>query len=730
MTSDGSIVFEASINDKNAQTKLNQLKDKIQRLQNSLEKSTGEQSNIKKKLDSAKAAAQETEKEIKRIMEALQAELALNEDIASGKVSLSDEELQRAAERQDALVAKLKEQQALLKKQDSTVQSLGRQYDRVTEKIESQTQELNRTKEEAAEYARQVIEASKSQNVMTDMAKKASAAMEKLGVRIKALAKSALIFSVIAAALRALKDIMGQAISQSKEAAASIAKLKGALLSLAQPIIEVLLPVFTALVNILAKIVTAVAKFISLLFGKSFSQTKQNAKALNTQNKALNSQKEAIEGVGEAAEKASGSLADFDELTTISNSDNKLSGGGAGDLGIDTSEGIAPDFSDLDADVSIFDNLVKRLQKIWQDIKNIFKDLKDIVVNFFTGIWGDMLESINNLFWHIQDLISDILLFVSEGFGDIIDWIIQKFNLAGTPIGQALEGIKGIVQGAIEFVVNFLNLNLDGVLNSVTKFMTGLQNLLYGIINFVQSGVNSLLTWLNNVTSGELSGFIEFVKSVFNGCFSFIKEVAGAAFAGLKDMLNGIITMLNGLFSANWKQAWQGLMQFVKGIATTIAGVFGSALNVIIRALNWMIRQINRISITVPDWVPGIGGRTIGFNIPAISEVTIPRLAQGAVIPPNREFLAVLGDQTSGTNVEAPLSTIQQAAVQAFAEMGPEFAQAIVTALAAAGLFGDIRDIRSSAQVTARKDFTLGKPSSAAGRWVSQSMEVYEAVRG
>ncbi len=650
MAADGSIVFEASIDDKNAQTKLNQLKDKIQRLQNSLEKSTGEQSNIKKKLDSAKVAAQETEKEIKRIIEALQAELALNEDIASGKVSLSDEELQRAAERQDALVAKLKEQQVLLKKQDSTVQSLGKQYDRITEKIESQTQELNRTKEEAADYARQVIEASKSQNVVTDMAKKASVAMEKLGARIKALAKSALIFSVIAAALRALKDIMGQAISRSKEASAAVAKLKGALLSLAQPIIEVLLPVFTALVNILAKIVTAVAKFVSVLFGKSFSQTKQNAKALNAQAGA-------IENIGSAAKEASKYLAGFDELNVMSEQKDTQSGGSAGGI---SSNGIAPDFSDLDADVSIFDNLVKRLQKIWQDIKNIFKDLKDIVVNFFTGNWGDMLESINNLFWHIQDLISDILLFVSEGFGDIIDWIIQKFNLAGTPIGQALEGIKGIVQGAIEFVVNFLNLNLDGVLNSVTKFMTGLQNLLYGIINFVQSGVNSLLTWLNNVTGGELSGFIEFVKSVFNGCFSFLKEVAGAAFAGLKDMLNGIITLLNGLFSANWKQAWQGLMQFVKGIATTIAGVFGSALNVIIRALNWMIRQINKISITVPDWVPGIGGRTIGFNIPAISEVTIPRLAQGAVIPPNREFLAVLGDQKQGTNIEAPADLIRQ----------------------------------------------------------------------
>ena len=401
----------------------------------------------------------------------------------------------------------------MLKKQDSTVQNLGKQYDRITEKIESQTQELNRTKEEAADYARQVIEASKSQNVVTDMAKKASVAMEKLGARIKALAKSALIFSVIAAALRALKDIMGQAISQSKEASAAVAKLKGALLSLAQPIIEVLLPVFTALVNILAKIVTAVAKFVSLLFGKSFSQTKQNAKALNAQAGA-------IENVGSAAKEASKYLAGFDELNVMSEQKDTQAGGSAGGI---SSDGIAPDFSDLDADVSIFDNLVKRLQKIWQDIKNIFKDLKDIVVNFFTGNWGDMLESINNLFWHIQDLISDILLFVSEGFGDIIDWIIQKFNLAGTPIGQALEGIKGIVQGAIEFVVNFLNLNIDGVLNSVTKFMTGLQNLLYGIINFVQSGVNSLLTWLNNVTGGELSGFIEFVKSVFNGCFSFLK---------------------------------------------------------------------------------------------------------------------------------------------------------------------------------------------------------------
>lgn len=648
MVADGSIVFKVNVDDKKAQNELNRLNGKIRHLQDSLEKSTGEQSGIKEKLDSARVAAQQTEQEIKRIMGALQAELALNDDVMSGKTFMSNEDLQRASERQEELVAQLKEQQAILKQQDGDIQRLGKQYDRVTEKVSRQTQELNHAKLEASDYARQTIAASKSQRVMAEMAQKVSAFMGQIGTRIKAIAKSALIFSVIAAALRALKNLLGKAIEQNKEAASAVAQLKGALLALAQPIIEVLLPVFTALVNILAKIVTAVAKLVSLLFGKSFSQTKQNAKALNAQAGA-------IEDVGSAAKEASKYLAGFDELNVMNEGESAQSVGG----GIGTGE-IAPDFSKLDADVSIFDNLLSRLQKIWQDIKNIFLDLKNIVVRFFTGDWGGMTESINDLFWHIQYLISDILLLIHDGFGDAIDWIIKKLHLTGTPIGNALEGFKGIVQGAIEFIVAFINLNLDGVLGSIEKMLKGVQNLLYGIIDFAQNGIDNLLDWLDEKTGGKLHDTIELIKSLFDGCFSFIKDVAGAAFAGLKDMLNGIITMLNGVFSGNWKQAWEGLMQFVKGIATTIAGIFASALNVIIRALNWMIRQINKISITIPDWVPGIGGRTYGPNFPTISEISIPHLAQGAVIPPNREFMAVLGDQKSGTNIEAPADLIRQ----------------------------------------------------------------------
>ena len=68
--------------------------------------------------------------------------------------------------------------------------------------------------------------------------------------------------------------------------------------------------------------------------------------------------------------------------------------------------------------------------------------------------------------------------------------------------------------------------------------------------------------------------------------------------------------------------------------------------------------------------MPQYGGGKFGINIPLVSRVALPRLASGAVIPPNREFMAVLGDQKSGTNIETPLSTMVQAFKQAMNENG------------------------------------------------------------
>lgn len=89
---------------------------------------------------------------------------------------------------------------------------------------------------------------------------------------------------------------------------------------------------------------------------------------------------------------------------------------------------------------------------------------------------------------------------------------------------------------------------------------------------------------------------------------------------------------------------------FINGIL----GFFEGMANGAISGINSIVNAMNRLSFSIPSWVPIIGGRSFGFNLPTVSPVTLPRLATGAVIPPNKEFAAILGDQKSGMNIETP----------------------------------------------------------------------------
>lgn len=122
-----------------------------------------------------------------------------------------------------------------------------------------------------------------------------------------------------------------------------------------------------------------------------------------------------------------------------------------------------------------------------------------------------------------------------------------------------------------------------------------------------------------------------------------------------------------------WNDAWTAVSDFVSDIWDGITNTIKTAINGIIGLVNGMISAIvggvngvigvlNGFGFDVPGWAQDkLGVERVGFNIDPITAPQIPYLAQGAVIPANHEFLAVLGDQTSGTNVEAPLATIQQA---------------------------------------------------------------------
>lgn len=152
--------------------------------------------------------------------------------------------------------------------------------------------------------------------------------------------------------------------------------------------------------------------------------------------------------------------------------------------------------------------------------------------------------------------------------------------------------------------------------------------------------------------------------------FETIGKLFGDQYESWKKILSGLITFISGVFTGDWKKAWNGVLDVLKGIWNLIVGTIEGAINLIIDGINLLISALNKIQVNIPDWVPLLGGRTFGVNIPPVTRVSLPRLASGAVIPPNSEFLAVLGDQKSGTNIETPLATMVQAFKQAMAETG------------------------------------------------------------
>ena len=117
--------------------------------------------------------------------------------------------------------------------------------------------------------------------------------------------------------------------------------------------------------------------------------------------------------------------------------------------------------------------------------------------------------------------------------------------------------------------------------------------------------------------------------------------------------MNSILSVISGI--------WNGIYNVARSYINYILSGIQSMVNGIIGGFNSMIRALNHLHFSIPSWVPGLGGKSLGFNLSTISKVSLPRLATGAVLPANQPFLSVVGDQKHGTNIEAPLDTIKQA---------------------------------------------------------------------
>lgn len=726
MTPDGSVVIETKLDNKKLETNLNRLFKRILSRENQL----AEQKQAKLPLEAQLKSLNQELSAAKSNLEMLKAEqTAIQAAMAPGS---SAEDYMAAYADQERINAAVREQEAEIAKLQKQWDGVNRKVETANSKIQNMTSELDQAKEEAGAIQKRLAAAGPGTERMANAMKRAEKSANRFALRLREVVRSALVFTVISQGLAALREWMGKVIKTNGEATAAIARLKGALLTLAQPLLNVVIPAFVTFLDVLTRIVTAIARVLSALFGTTIDESAEAAENLYNET-------EAIEGVGSAAKKASKSLASFDTINQLSGGESSAgSGGGSGDTT------IRPDFDLGDMSDGALNKILELVQLIgsallgWKIGSALGLGLKQTLglmvaiystVEFVKNLFDAWTNGVNldNLIgmlasaagiaaglgvalgpvaagislivtgltmlvtgfhdasengWNFYNLALSIAGILATGLGIAIlagSWIplliaaiaslLLAFTVATGHGQELIDGIKLALQGFIDFFKGIFTGDLETALKGVEEIFSGLKAAISAIIDGVKDTFLSFLDWLDEKTGGKLSPIIDFVKEIVADGFDYIKDNIGVAVDALKDIFGGLVEFVSGVFTQDWDTAWKGVKDIFKGIWNGIVGLLENAVNFVIDGINFLIEKLNTLSFEIPEWLPG-GGKTFGFNIPSIEPISIPRLAQGAVIPPNREFLAVLGDQKQGTNIETPLSTMVQAFKQAVAESG------------------------------------------------------------
>ena len=665
------------------------------------------------------------EKELQSTLKKINALEKSLAEMGSGRNALAEQANQMGAQL-DAAKRKLYEMQDAAKgvysketiaDQKTLVNGLQSQWDKINNQIDSYDRKIQKASaslkeetshvEELKEQLKEATTAAKMQDAIQTVGK----SVEKVGQKLSSMLRRVFVFTVLTSALRSLRTWIGNVIKSNSEASASLAQLKAALLTLVQPLVNVIIPAFIQFVNVLTRVVMAIAQIVSSLFGTTFAKSKESAKQLNKETKA-------IKGVGGAAEKASKQLAAFDEINQLT--DNSSGGGGA-DAGTSS-----PDFDALNPDGKLAEKFKDILGLVgaiaagllaWKIASAFTNDLSKIagialaVAGAFEYVYSWLDAWNNGIDWGNFIGMLGGLAAVAGGLALAFGKVAAGISLIVGGIGMVVVGIKDVIdngftlQNTLSIVAGLIASGLGISLltgNWIPLLISGLAAALVAIVSFTGNG-NDLIAGLKKtfegfsdffggVFSGDmdravagLNKIIEGLKDTWNTIIKSIQdawkafidwvkkknpdlayeleqigETVKGVYEGVKKVLKGLVDFISGVFTGDWKKAWEGVKEIFAGVWNGIVSLLEGAANLIVRGVNWLISQLNKISFSIPDWVPAVGGKSFGINIPQLSEVTLPRLATGAVIPPNREFMAVLGDQTSGNNIEAPESLIRQ----------------------------------------------------------------------
>lgn len=326
---------------------------------------------------------------------------------------------------------------------------------------------------------------------------------------------------------------------------------------------------------------------------------------------------------------------------------------------------------------TIADPIIENKDKIATAISNTLAPVETV----FTALATLVTNTATSISTAYDTYIAPAFDAISNGISTILSAVLDAYNAHLAPVMQDVaDGISTIMndylQPLIDEIISLVGEVVSGAASIwdetlsplfawlIDTFIKEISDAIKALWPTIETVIKSVLTILTSLTKA-LKGLIEFITGVFTGdweeAWNGIKDFFSGIWDGVKEILNGVTDFVKTTFKTAWDTAWKGVKTVFKDIWNGIVGIAAKACNKIIDAINWCIDKLNTIHIDVPDWVEDLTGMSgFGFSIPKLNHIEIPKLASGAVIPPNGEFLAMLGDQKSGRNLEAPESLIRQ----------------------------------------------------------------------
>lgn len=271
-----------------------------------------------------------------------------------------------------------------------------------------------------------------------------------------------------------------------------------------------------------------------------------------------------------------------------------------------------------------------------------------------------IIEFLTNAVISFFDIFSDVANGILEALSGVIDFLVGVFT---GDWEKAWNGVKSIFSGIWEAISSLFS----GVWEALKEIVKGGSEFIKELISTIWNGIKSLTSTVWNAIKNVLSTAWNVIKKLASTIWGGIKSTVTNIWNGLKNSATTVFNAIKSKITSVWNgirnvttSIWNGIKNTITSVINGIIGGINGMIRGVVNGLNSVISALNRIHFSIPSWVPGFGGISFGFNIGYISAPQIPYLASGAVIPPNKEFMAILGDQKQGNNIEAPENLIRR----------------------------------------------------------------------